>query len=100
MGKTNRKEKKEAMENAEASITQLSNAQEALAEATGIREKEATAYYEENKELIKNVEVLKNVLVVLGKHNEPPKAALLHIATVLRHMMYKNADRLEHMNDD
>lgn len=123
--KTNRKEKKESMANAEASITQLSNdvnshaakkaerdanmkqtakelkaAQESLAEATAIREKAATAYYEENKELIKNVEVLKNVIVVLGKHHEPPKAALLHIATVMRHMMYNNADRLEHMNDD
>ena len=62
--------------------------EEALNQATAIREKERAAFHEENKDMLQSIQALKAAVVVLSKHNAAPEA-LMSISTMLGHQMRK-----------
>merc|ERR1719313_1351807 len=75
--------------------------QEALDKATAMRAKELAEFNAEEKDVLLNIQALKNAIIVLSKHN--PGAALLQlsatqsqdVATMLAGVMQRNAAMLD-----
>jgi chromosome segregation ATPase len=59
----------------------LEASKQALAKATGIREKELAEFNAEEKDMMQSIQAMKNAVMVLGKHQD---GAFVSIATVLR----------------
>merc|ERR1719191_430325 len=106
---TNDKEKTEAIEIAQARITELVSTieeltgksarltteiktleediaknQEALNKATAIREKELAEFNAEEKDMMQSIQALKNAVLVLSKHHEMPAEALVSVASIIK----------------
>merc|ERR1712048_465714 len=75
--------------------------QEALDQATAIREKKLAAFNGEEKDLLQSIKALDAAIVVLSKHHsagalvQVPRTHLLSVATTLQHEMQKHANLLE-----
>merc|ERR1712048_874742 len=74
--------------------------QEALDQATAIREKQLAAFNSEEKDLLQSIKALDAAVVVLSKHHssslvQVPRTHLLSVATTLQHEMQKHANLLE-----
>jgi len=112
---TGNEEKTKAIAEAESTITQLTSMIEestatikqleseikglegeiaannaALDQAGSIRQKEKEDFFKADKELAQALSALNSAITVLSKHHTPPNsAALLHIATVMKHTLHK-----------
>merc|ERR1719428_316401 len=73
--------------------------QEALDQATAIREKQLAEFNGEEKDLLESIKALDAAIVVLSKHHsslvQMPRTHLLGIATTLQHEMQKHSSLLE-----
>merc|ERR1712048_333120 len=75
--------------------------QEALDQATAIREKKLAAFNGEEKDLLQSIKALDAAIVVLAKHHsagalvQVPRTHLLSVATTLQHEMQKHANLLQ-----
>merc|ERR1719355_173711 len=110
---TNDKEKSEAVDIAQARITELVSTieeltskssrldteikalneeieknQDALNKATAIREKELAEFNAEEKDMMQSIQALKNAVLVLGKHHEMPAEALVSVASIIKHHLH------------
>jgi chromosome segregation ATPase len=110
---TNDKEKSEAVDIAQASITSLVSTieeltgkssrltteikslneeieknQEALNKATAIREKELAEFNAEEKDMMQSIQAMKSAVLVLSKHHEMPAEALVSVASIIKHHMH------------
>jgi outer membrane murein-binding lipoprotein Lpp len=121
---TSEKEKKKAVEDAEAKITELESMvgsgaardgelatkiehlkgelaemKESLAKATAIREKEAAEFRSDEKETVQAIAMLKNAVLVLGKHNagliQMSPAVTESMGSALRWVQLKHEELLE-----
>merc|ERR1711933_648336 len=122
---TNDKEKTKAIADAEAKIADLTTKieeltaessrlnteiknlekevaanQEALDQATAIREKQLAEFNAEEKDLLESISALKAAITVLSKHHggallQMPRSHVLGVATTLQHEMQKHANLLE-----
>jgi len=123
--KTNDKEKSQAIKDAEMSIQQLQSSieefaaqtarlkeeienlnkevaanEQALNQATKLREKQSSQFSAEEKDLIQSVQALKSAVVVLSKHHtteflQGSNSPLKGIATMLSIAMAKYSDSIE-----
>merc|ERR1719191_1427698 len=107
---TNDKEKTEAIEIAQARITELVSTieeltgksarltteiktlgeeieknQDALNKATAIRTKELAEFNAEEKDMMQSIQALKNAVTVLSKHHEMPAESLAQVAALMKH---------------
>lgn len=76
----------------------IATAQQALAEATEIRKKEAAEFHDEETELLKSVTLLKGAIVALSKHHAgllQSDSELTNILPALRKLVHSN---LKHLN--
>jgi len=74
--------------------------QEALDQATAIRQKQLAEFNGEEKDLLESIKALDAAIVVLSKHHssslvQMPRTHLLGVATTLQHEMQKHASLLE-----
>merc|ERR1711879_760704 len=122
---TNDKEKTKAIAEAEARIAELTTKieeltatsarlgteiknhekevaanQEALDQATAIREKQLAEFNAEEKDLLESISALKAAITVLSKHHggallQMPRSHMLGVATTLQHEMQKHARILQ-----
>jgi len=74
--------------------------QEALAQATALREKQLAEFNAEEKDLLESVSALKSAIVVLSKHHggalvQLPRSHILGVAATLQFQMSKHASLLE-----
>merc|ERR1712137_1215928 len=74
--------------------------QEALDQATAIREKQLAEFNAEEKDLLESISALKAAITVLSKHHggallQMPRSHMLGVATTLQHEMQKHASILE-----
>merc|ERR1719229_1899535 len=74
--------------------------QEALDQATAIREKQLAAFNAEEKDLLESITALKAAITVLSKHNggsllQLPRSHVLGVAATLQHEMSKHASLLK-----
>merc|ERR1711871_1125919 len=122
---TNDKEKTKAIADAEAKIADLTTKieeltaasarlnteiknlekevaanQEALDQATAIREKQLAEFNAEEKDLLESISALKAAVTVLAKHNggaliQMPRSHILGVAATLQHEMQQHASLLQ-----
>merc|ERR1712217_450082 len=122
---TNDREKTKAIADAEAKIADLSTSieeltaasarlnteiknleqevaanQEALDQATAIREKQLAEFNAEEKDLLESISALKAAITVLSKHHggaliQMPRSHMMSVATTLQHEMQKHANILQ-----
>jgi len=76
--------------------------QEALDQATAIRQKQLAEFNAEEKDLLESISALKAAVVVLSKHHpnsmlQIPQSHLLGVAVSLQHEMEKHASLLENI---
>merc|ERR1711976_660277 len=74
--------------------------QEALDQATAIREKQLAEFNAEEKDLLESISALKAAITVLAKHHggallQIPQSHLLGVATTLQHELQKHARILQ-----
>merc|ERR1712151_1295805 len=74
--------------------------QEALAQATALREKQLAEFNAEEKDLLESISALKAAITVLSKHHggsllQLPRSHILGVATTLQHEMQKHAALLQ-----
>merc|ERR1711870_113851 len=74
--------------------------QEALDQATAIREKQLAEFNAEEKDLLESISALKAAITVLSKHHggallQMPRSHILGVATTLQHEMQKHANILQ-----
>merc|ERR1719157_164013 len=72
--------------------------QEALDQATAIREKQLEEFNGEEKDLLQSISALKSAVTVLSKHNsllQMPRSHVLGVAASVQHEMQKHAMLLE-----
>merc|ERR1712176_1038940 len=74
--------------------------QEALDQATAIREKQLAEFNAEEKDLLESISALKAAITVLAKHHggallQMPRSHMLGVATTLQHEMQKHAKILQ-----
>merc|ERR1712056_8940 len=74
--------------------------QEALDQATAIREKQLAEFNAEEKDLLESISALKAAITVLSKHHggallQMPRSHMLGVATTLQHEMQKHASILQ-----
>merc|ERR1712039_16423 len=74
--------------------------QEALDQATAIREKQLAEFNAEEKDLLESISALKAAITVLSKHHggallQMPRSHMLGVATTIQHEMQKHAKILQ-----
>merc|ERR1711874_714210 len=74
--------------------------QEALDQATAIREKQLAEFNAEEKDLLESISALKAAITVLSKHHggallQMPRSHMLGVAATLQHEMQKHASLLQ-----
>merc|ERR1719253_928405 len=72
--------------------------QEALDQATAIREKQLSEFNSEEKDLLQSISALKSAVTVLSKHNsllQMPRSHVLGVAASVQHEMQKHSTLLE-----
>merc|ERR1712203_126399 len=74
--------------------------QEALDQATAVREKQLAEFNAEEKDLLESISALKAAITVLSKHHggallQMPRSHMLGVATTLQHEMQKHARILQ-----
>jgi len=74
--------------------------QEALDQATAIREKQLAEFNAEEKDLLESISALKAAITVLSKHHggsllQMPRSHVLGVATTLQHELQKHASLLQ-----
>ena len=79
---------------------EIAENQEALDQATAIREKQLAEFNGEEKDLLQSVAALKAAIVVLSKHHgsalmQLPRSHVLGVAATVEHEMQKHAQLLE-----
>lgn len=74
--------------------TEIRQLEAGLDKATNIRREERASFTAEEKDALQAIASLKNAITVLSKHNNPPKASLVNIATVLKGMSFHHASWL------
>merc|ERR1719450_1518083 len=74
--------------------------QEALDQATAIREKQLAEFNAEEKDLLESISALKAAITVLAKHHDGalpqmPRSHVMSVATTLQHELQKHSTLLE-----
>merc|ERR1711920_972414 len=72
--------------------------QEALDQATAIREKQLAEFNAEEKDLLESISALKPAITVLSKHNsflQVPRSHMTGVATTLDHEMRQHSSLLQ-----
>jgi len=69
--------------------------QQALAQATSVREKEASEFTQDEKDMMQSIQAMQNAVFVLGKHNKAflqmPTTSLVEVRTAVQHVLSKHA---------